>query len=52
VELSVTLLPIKAGTVPLPNISLVCDRGLNNSLSLYETRQVDGHVQYTFVTPL
>lgn len=50
--MSVSLLPVRAGAVTLPSIALVWDRGLNNSLSLYETGQADGHLQQVFVTPM
>jgi hypothetical protein len=47
----VSLVAIKSGTVALPGVALVWDRGLNNSVSLYEVGQSDAHVQRVFVSP-
>ncbi len=49
--LSVSLVAVKSGTVALPAIALVWDRGLNNSIALYEVGQSDAHVQRVFVSP-
>ena len=52
VNLEVCVMPIRCGALALPSISLVWDRGINNSLALYEAGKNDPHMQNVFVSPL
>lgn len=49
-SVSCALLPVKAGTVALPQVALVWDRGINNSATLYEAGRSDLHTQFMFVS--
>ena len=49
---SVSVVPVRAGSLALPGIALVWDRGLNNSITLFEIGPADPHMQRIFVHPL
>jgi len=48
----VSVVPVRAGSLALPGIALVWDRGLNNSITLFEIGQADPHMQHIFVHPI
>ena len=51
-SLSVSVVPVRTGSLALPGIALVWDRGLNNSITLFEIGQADPHMQHIFVHPI
>ena len=50
--MTLTLLPIKTGSVALPTIALVWDRGINNSITVFEAGQGSAHSQSIFIHPV
>jgi hypothetical protein len=54
VTVSLDLLPVKSGSIALPSISLVFDKGINSSSTntVFEIGQHQTHAQYIFVNPV
>eukprot|EP00598_Pedospumella_elongata_P013616 CAMPEP_0184989876 /NCGR_PEP_ID=MMETSP1098-20130426/30532_1 /TAXON_ID=89044 /ORGANISM="Spumella elongata, Strain CCAP 955/1" /LENGTH=1412 /DNA_ID=CAMNT_0027514969 /DNA_START=100 /DNA_END=4338 /DNA_ORIENTATION=+ len=51
-KLNVSLVPVRSGSLALPGLIAVWDRGINNSVTLFESGQADPHAQHIFVHPV